>query len=112
MPDEMSKARYYLRCGLTALDNLGPPLREHLAAVYGQWFAEAGSRMPDELQTEWAEVRNRMLAHEARGAYSAFEVSVGMMNEDEARHVVELITAIMVKLGHDDDPGDGYRPVN
>lgn len=99
-----SKARYYLRCGLTALDKLGPPLRDHLAAIYGQWFAEAGWHMPEELREEWASVSKRMLAREPSGAYSAFEVSVAMMSDVEAQQLVDDVANIMVKLGHDDDP--------
>lgn len=105
MPRDPSKARYYLRCGLTALDDLGPPLRDHLAPIYGQWFAEAGSHMPEELREEWASIRERMLAHEPRGAYSAFEVSVAMISDLEAQQVVDDVADILVKLGHDDDPG-------
>lgn len=105
MPRDPSKARYYLRCGLTALDNLGPPLRDHLAAIYGQWFAEAGSHMPEELRDDWARISERMLAQEPRGAYSAFEVSVTMLSDVEAQQLVDDVATIMVKLGHDDHPG-------
>lgn len=98
-----SQARYYLRCGLAELDKRGGSAREHLGAVYGQWFAEAGAHMPDELRESWATIRARMTAHEGVGAHTNFQVAAARMTDVEAEALVEDIVRIMLRLGHDDD---------